>query len=319
MPLRSRGNLIDQRRRAAAAADIAALQHARIQARDLDNHIRRVEAAAARAFAARAAGALDLARELTQMRDEIELVESAGLRSPATVYADPSETTVADLSEPARAAVSHIIDSDMAVQPLHAHDTAEKNAVIRAVALTAHHNDDKVLAIPASPAAAEQARTRRYAHATATPGEAINNLTTGVWKPPPGSLLIVDDADHLDPDQLRRLTTHAGATNTKLLLVTNDTGTPGPSHALTTALADILPWSQHLGTAPSRPDPGTALARVANYIHGLSTIPDDDAHHEATTLLARRDTLIDVYRAIAAPLAARHTGHTTGRDLGVSL
>ena len=42
-------------------------------------------------------------------------------------------------------------------------------------------------------------------------------------------------------------------------------------------------------------------------------------HHEATTLLARRDTLIDVYREIAAPIAARHTGHTTGPDLGVSL
>lgn len=311
---------IDERRRAAAAADIAALQHARIQARDLDNHIRRVEAAAARAFATRAAGAIDLSRELTQMRDEIELVESAGLRSPATVYADPRETTVADLSEPARSAVSHIIDSDMAVQPLHAHDTSEKNAVIRAVALTAHHNDDKVLAIPASPAAAEQARTRRYAHATATPGEAINNLTTGVWKPPPGSLLIVDDADHLDPDQLRRLTTHAGATNTKLLLATNDTGTPGPSHTLTTALADTLPWSQHLGTAPRRPNPGTALARVAGYISTLSEVPQDDPHREAAALLTRRDNLAGVYRNLAAPVTARSAAlDGPSREPGLSI
>ena len=312
---------LDARRRTAVDADIAVLTRARVHARDLDNQVRRAEAAAARVFAQRPAGTLDLSRELDQMRDEIELVESAGLRSPAGVYVDtPEAAAVASLSASGRAVVGNLIDSDMAVQLLQVHDAAEKAAIIRAVALSAHHNDAKVLAVPASPAAADHAGRHRYSNATAAPNDAIDKLATRHWTPPPGSLLIVDDADHLHPDQLRRLTTHAGATNTKLLLITSDTTSPGPSRGLTDALGDTLPWSQHLGT-PSRTADDSALARVAAYLAHQSQTPTGDDHREASSLLSRRDTLIGVYRNLATPLAVARTAGLDGpiRGTGLSL
>ena len=312
---------LDATRRAAVDADIAALQRARIHARDLDNQVYRAEAATARIFAQQPRGDFDLSRELDQMREEIELVESAGLRSPATVYADCPAEVAADLSAPAQTVVSNLVDSDMAVQLLHVGDnSAEKAAIIRAVALAAHHSDAKVLAIPASPAAADHARRRRYSDAIATPAEAIDKLTTGEWKPPPGTLLIADDADQLDDAQLRRLATYAGSTNTKLLLVTRTTAAAGPTRHLTAALATTLPWSQHFGdTSSAAAD--SALARAATYLEELATTPPDDPHREATALLTRRDNLIGVYRNLATPPPARTRGLDAipVRDVGLNL
>ena len=72
-----------------------------------------------------------------------------------------------------------------------------------------------------------------------------------------GAFIIVDDADHLDPVQLRGLARHASARGSKLLLVTTDTDPPrpGPSKYLTDAAAAHLPWAQHLGATV---EPGTA-------------------------------------------------------------
>lgn len=311
---------LDNRRRAAVEADIAVLTRARIQARDLDNQVRRAEAAAARVFAERSHDALDLTRELDQMREEIELVESAGLRSPAGVYADCPEPATAALSDAGRAVVGNLVDSDMAVQLLQVADPSEKSAIIRAVALAAHHSDAKVLAIPASSAGTDHARRHRYSNATASPCDAIDKLTSGEWTPPPGTLLIVDDADHLDDAQLRRLTTHAGATNTKLLLVANPAAAAGPSRHLTAALAATLPWSQHLGETPHNATADSALSRAAGYLGDLTAIPDDDTHRQAAALLTRRDNLIGVYRNIAAPVVVRGTGRVgPGTDLDASL
>nr|MCW1959460.1 hypothetical protein [Mycobacterium sp.] len=130
----------------------------------------------------------------------------------------------------------------------------------------------------------------------------IDKLTTGQWTPPPGTLHIVDDADHLDDPQLRRLTTHAGATNTKLLLVTSASGTPGPSRHLTAALAGTLPWTQQLGDTHST---DSALSRVATHLGSLPSTPRDDTYRQAKALLVRRDNLIGVYRNVAAAVVLR--------------
>jgi hypothetical protein len=53
-----------------------------------------------------------------------------------------------------------------------------------------------------------------------------------------GSLIIVDDADHLQPEQLHWLTRTAAATNTKLVLITTADGRE-PAHTLLTVLADM--------------------------------------------------------------------------------
>ncbi len=222
------------------------------------------------------------------------------------------------MSAAAQTVVSHIVDSDIAVQLLQIGGSPEKAAVIRAVALAAHHSDAKVLAIPASPAAAHHARQHRYSHATTTPAEAIDKLTNGQWAPPPGTLLIADDADHLDDAQLRRLASYAGSTNTKLLLVTSTTAAPGPTRHLTAALADTLPWSQQIGDTSAASE--SALSRAAIHLRSHTALPEDETHRQAAALLTRRDNLIGVYRNLAGPVAARDTGRaTSGTDLGASL
>lgn len=269
--------------------------------------------------------------ELQRMRNEVEVVELAGGRSPATVYDGPKESDLyygnssMRMSAQVQAVVSRIVDSDMSVQPLRVHEhweviPGERRAIMDALAKTVWRNDLKVLTIPASQTAAAQARSGIYCRKQAGAAEAITRFGSGEWKLPPGTLLIVDDADHLDSEQLRWFTRNAAATNTKLLLVTDEAAAPGPSRALTTALADTLSWSQYLGTAPSRQVSDSALARVGGYLGELSVVPDDEAHREAAALLGRCATLSAGYRDLATPIALRdNERQSPSRDSGLSL
>jgi hypothetical protein len=269
--------------------------------------------------------------ELHRMRTEVDLIELAGGRSPATVYDGPRESdlyygnSLMRMSDQVQAAVTRIIDSDMSVHPLRVHERwevipAERHAIMDALAKTVWRNDLKVLTVPASPTAALLARSASYCRKRATAAEAIANVDSGEWKLPPGTLLIVDDADHLDAEQLRWFTRTATATNTKLLLVTDEAAAPGASRPLTTALAEALSWSHYLGTPPDREVADSALTRVSRYLSELSTPPDDDAHREAAALIARRDTLAAAYARLAAPLLTRDAGRQgPQRDTGLSL
>ena len=65
--------------------------------------------------------------------------------------------------------------------------------------------------------------------------------------------LIVDDADHLQPDQLHSLTARAAERSAKLVLVTTDADDPNltadaPSRHLTDAANIYLNWGYRLGT-----------------------------------------------------------------------
>lgn len=198
----------------------------------------------------------------------------------------------------------------------------EGREVIRAVALAAHYSGARVLAIPAHGPALAEARANKYAHHIAeNPGTAIEKLAGGEWKkPPPGALIIVDDADELGTDQILQLSSFAGDTNTKLLLVTADHAGLGPAdpgrhspasgewnrcaREATDALAHQLPWGQHVGD----PDDYRLCAAAADtpgeltqYLEKLTEIPNDIAHREAAEVLTRHATLIDGYRALTAP------------------
>ena len=71
---------------------------------------------------------------------------------------------------------------------------------------------------------------------------------------------------------------------------------------------------------PGRDDADSALARVSAYLNELTTIPDDDAHREATALIARRDTLATAYTRLAAPPHSRDAGRPGPQhDTGLSL
>lgn len=212
----------------------------------------------------RRAAAEVLAARTAELQAAMEVIASAGDRSPATVYRDPPAAALGGLDDAARRAVKAITDSYMTVQPLTVEDTRQRAAVIGAVALSAHHSGHQVWALPASQAAADAtAANHPYSYSIADPAEAITAMRDKTRTLPIGSLVIVDDADHLSVDQLTALTVQASANNTKLLLVTDHSATPGPSREITDALAATLPWTQHLGAARTT---DTVCARAATWL-----------------------------------------------------
>lgn len=304
-----------------------------------------------------------------------EDLAAAGGRSPAAVYRDAPDTALDGLSEPARKVVSALIDSDMTVQPLrilddprgygplgsrsiegpfdaepardaHARQAArhwsqQGRHVLRAVGLAAHYSGSRALAIPVTETARAAAHSQRYAHHVADDHRgAIDKLTTGQWRSPPGALIVVDDADELAPDDLRQLTALAGRTNTKLLLVSADRAGLGPDDPLnharaldswnresrynTDTLQHHLPWSQHLGDPQDHQLCATAAdeaTRLRRYLSALDVFPDDIGHKHAAALLDRHDTLVAVYTELAAPFRAlqANRGPHLDREQGLSL
>lgn len=290
---------------------------------------------------------------LAQLHCDREDLEAAGGRSPAAVYREAPESALDGLSPPAREVVNSLIDSDMSVQPLRILDdphgygllgsrsiegpfeladpppdphltqaarrfSREGRQVLRAVALAAHYSGSRVLAVPATEAARSAAHNQRYAHHVADdPQTAIANLTSGQWKPPPGALIIVDDADEVAADELRGLCTLAGRTNTKLVLVSADRAglgtTANPrnreSRENADALQHQLPWGQHLGEPRDYQLCATAAdnaCRLQRYLSTLDLVPDDIAHQQAATLLQSHQQIVAAHTALAAPLQAVH-------------
>lgn len=307
---------IHTRRATAVAADTQALNDARRIARDLNDQLSRAEAAAARSFAQNPAHNYDLAAELPQLRDEITFLEAAGTTSPAALYHPPT-AAVAGLDETHRSAVAAITSSPQTVQPLRLHPGANKPAALAALAATAHHHNSRILALPGTQAAADYARANRYSDTTTTTlNDARTKLDGNRWKLPLGSLIVVDDADHLQPEQLRWLTETAAATNTKLVLITA-ADDRDPAHTLLAVLADNLPSAQHIGTAdPTRPQTLTAIQRADHHL-AVTSAPSP-ARNEATQLLQRRDHLLVRLRDIADSTthidAARERSRERSRD-----
>ncbi len=275
-------------------------------------------------------------------------LQAAGGRSPAAVYRDAPESALDGLTPAGREIVTALTDSDMSVQPLRILDdprgygllgsrsiegpfdaadtppdphltqvarafSREGRQVLRAVALAAHYSGSRVLAVPATAAARSAAHHQRYAHHVADdPGTAVAKLTTGQWKPPPGALIVIDDADELASDDLRQLTGLAGRTNTKLVLVTADRAGLGTaadhrnreSRENTDALQHQLPWSQHLGEPSAYQQCAIAAdnpGRLRRYLSALDLVPDDIAHQQAATLLQCHDQIAAAYTTLTAP------------------
>ncbi|MCV7235988.1 MobF family relaxase [Mycobacterium branderi] len=316
---------IHNRRAAALNADTEALTAARAEALDLDNQLARAEAIAARAFAENPAHNYDLAAELPQLRAEIDFIDAAGrARAAAAGYTTPDET-VAHLDQTSRAAVTTITGSYQAVHSLQLHPGADKPAALAAIAAAGHHDNHRVLALPATTEATQYAGANRYADTTSTAQSARDNLETGRWKLPLGSLVVVDDADQLQPELLQWLAENAARTNTKLLLITTS-DTREPAHTLLAALNTHLPWAQHLGTPePSRQRPQTAIERADHHL--ATTGGTSMSRTEATQLLERRGQLLDHFRELAeaaaqldaTAIADRGRRRGRGREDGIGL
>ena len=249
--------------------------------------------------------------DVSAVRGEVEFLAVAGGRAPAGMYRVP-EQALSGLDEPSQDAVIAIANSAQAVQVLDVHPGADKPAALGALAAAAHAHQRRILALPATETAADYAHTHRYADTTAAAPTGYEHLQAGRWQLPTGSLVIVDDADHLPAAQLAWLTEHAAATNTKLLLLTNPAPDRTPAHTLAAVAATHLPWAQHLGT----PDPThratlTALEHAATH---LATVTDPAIHTHTADLLARRDQLTTTYHTLAREPSAEHATTTLTRD-----
>ncbi|AFM20140.1 TrwC relaxase (plasmid) [Mycolicibacterium chubuense NBB4] len=316
---------IEARRAVAVHADIAALNAARAEARDLDNQLSRAEARTARTFAESPAREREQARwasvtterDLMVLRAEVDFVEAAGARSPATVYPPPAgDRTWQELDEPARAVVETITASMQSVHVLTLGADADKHAVLSAISAAVTGKGRNVLAMPATETATAFAEHHPYAGRSTDPETTRARIDDGQWTIPPGNLLVIDDADHLDPAALRYFTEHAGRTNTKLLLVHTPTEGRTPAHSLIDALADNLPWAQKLGTPDT--DRATALDRARTHLAEHQPVTTED--RDAADLLARRDTLRDTYQTQYKPRLRTHTHeHTRNHDHGLEL
>ena len=311
---------IHTRRSRAIDADIATLTAARNEARDLDNQLLRAEGRAARTFAAATTHSSEKASRTTEidlptLRAEVDYLEAAGARSLATVY-PPPEHGWEHLDEPTRAAITTLTASMQSIQILTVHADADKHAALTAVTAAVHGASKHVLAIPATDDAATYAEAHPYAEAAATPNTTRERLESGAWTIPAGHLLIIDDADHLDPKQLRYFTDHAARNNTKLLLLTNPTRDRGATHTLTDTLADNLPWAQHLGTPEPKRAPTTVMSQTAEHLTDRQ--PESDQEREAADLLIRRDTLVTAYRELHTP-GRTPRGRDADRSRGLQL
>ncbi|MGV0994221.1 MAG: MobF family relaxase [Mycobacterium sp.] len=252
--------------------------------------------------------------DLAQLRAEVSAIGAAGSRSPATCY-NPGLTESIDPSVKRIAAA--IAESDMSVQPLQCDAAGETHAVLKSLAVAAAKCDRRVLALPATAAAAVRADEDRYSHACFAAAEGIPKLQSGQWKSPVGALIIVDDADHLTADQITWLMTNAGATNSQVVLATSHETTPGPSRHLTDALNENLPWSA--ARHHSAGNRSTAISRITAYLKTVEH-PEMDAETAATQLLAQLDASVARHRVLATPLRARlRAVPELGRDVGLSL
>jgi len=183
-------------------------------------------------------------------RSRQTLDPAAESRSTATVYTPPTDDVLRGLDgEPARRAVRHIAVSAMNVTTVTLNGTSTtadaRAALLGALAATAAADRHPVIAVPATPAAAARAATNPALRTVADPDQAAMSLHTRGWKLPPGALIVVDDADHCPAHRLNSLIRYAQRDNTKLVLITDHTAPPGPSRALTDALAAAHPWAHH--------------------------------------------------------------------------
>jgi conjugative relaxase-like TrwC/TraI family protein len=156
--------------------------------------------------------ATDLAAELAQLEQELELLKAAGARSPAAMYAVP-DGALDGLDELAREAVRAIAMSAQTVQVLTLDATTHKVAPMDALANIAQHN-----------------------------GRAVVQLAPEPPRPttPSGALVILDSAK-INATQLRSAMGDAERTNCKLLVtIPLDAATPAAS-------LTQLPWAQLLG------------------------------------------------------------------------
>ncbi|OBS02081.1 hypothetical protein A9W98_16770 [Mycobacterium gordonae] len=278
------------------------------------------------------ANTYDLAAELPTLRAEVAFLQAASTASPGALYY-PTETACAGLDDAHRRVVTAITANIHTVQALHLHPGADKHGALAALVATAHDQNHHVLALTATPAARDYAAHHPYADATGHLNSARTTLGNRPLKLPLGSLIVVDDADHLSAHNLCWLTNAAGNTNTKLILITTTGDHHEPAHTLLTALQQNCLTFHELGTPDSHrnPQPRTAIERAEHHLattntpHATHNQATELLHNQAVELLHQRNRLMHRLRDIADAAAnldnlaerSRHRSHDRGYGLSL--
>jgi conjugative relaxase-like TrwC/TraI family protein len=181
---------------------------------------------------------------------------AAGGRSGATMYAQPP-TRRPGMEEAGRQVVAAVATSIHSVQPIAVADAGQRVAVTDALAAAAQHCGYPVWL---ARAATEAAHPVPDGVRVLDPVEALAAMGDRQRRLPVGGLFIVEGAEQLRAEVLSALCLRAGATNTKLVLVSDPT-IDGPGREHIDGLA-ALPWAQHLG--PTRPT--SMVARAATWV-----------------------------------------------------
>ena len=268
-------------------------------------------------FREQALASARVAHQKAQLIAEVDWLDLAGraMSHASTYHSDETAELLANtpgLKDGSRATVANLAEDDHTVQSLHLRDDTTKAALLAALIGQAEAAGRQVTTICGTDHARRESadylvHTRRAL--TAEAGLQALHDHGPTWRnandPLIGSLLVVDDADHLAPEQLHQLVRYATGCNFKLLLVTAENRHPNlkaPSRHLTVAAATHLPWAQHPDGLPTI---DTALHRAQNLD------PRSIADHEIHETIDRATELINRYTAMTTPAReARHDRST---------
>jgi conjugative relaxase-like TrwC/TraI family protein len=231
--------------------------------------------------------------DIEVLRAEVDYLDSAGGVSGAGMYPPPADR-YASVPERDRRAAAAVAAGAQSVQVLTVGADADKAAALAAIAAAARTDGKRILALPATAEAKAHYDEHPYADGANTPQVAHDKFSGGQWTAPPGTLIVVDDADHLTVEQLHCFTDNAVATNTKLLLVTTPGADREPAQTLVDTLATHLPWAQHLGT-PADHTPTTAIEQARQLADTNPELGDPTHRQHTRDLLDRADTITRAY------------------------
>lgn len=201
--------------------------------------------------------ALDKLRIVEQLEEEKAWLHTAftAISPRATHYIGVQQTLdrAHGLDEETRAAAQTVVGSLPTVQSVHLRDDQNKPALLATITACVAAGEHKVLALPVTDRARRHTPSYSTQGNTYAPETFLRDLDNATLTIDEGTLLIVDDADHLQPAQLHSLTNRAAERSAKLVLITTDAtdshrGVQAPSRHLTEAANIYLGWGYRLGT-----------------------------------------------------------------------
>ncbi|MCH9731676.1 MAG: relaxase domain-containing protein [Actinomycetia bacterium] len=278
----------------AAAADDALLREHRAELKALHARLSAAETAAAEAFATAQLRTADhITAQLPTMHTELRILDAAGHPSFTSVLNIPDPALDA-LDPPQCDALSALAATAFAVTPAYAPDRPVLHEQMQILAHTAADAGRQIIwASTTTPDTDDHS-------ALAADVTEVNQLHITPETTAPGTLIVIDHAEHLHSDKLANLAEDAAATESRIILLDTDSRPPTASATMLAALHKDLPWSQTLTSTTPRqrahtpitaqsPDRHTALTQA----RGLSP-----AHHtpDITAALTRYDQLLTNHR-----------------------